>query len=509
MMRRRRMRYGPPVQSDRGSLVMVMLVVIVGMGLAALMLPLVLTQTGTTTFDSTRGRALQAAESGIDLAIGQIRAAGRDDPTGASLPCGSWPAKVPLGATPADGTYSLQIDYYAADPDITGVAVLNCPPLKPRFAKITATGYAPNEARSRKLAQTYVLAIADKQTSGSADTEKAIWFYANGQKYCMTYIGGNQLAFDAELCGSKDISAQSYTYSNLTDNNHTGFLIRLADNSCLYLNGNSDHFVSNGCLGETDNLDFYVTLTGLLEGYKHTKCPNASQPPSDGSPGTISNYECSTLEQTPSLVQPWIMGSRMGIRVSSGQLVGGQPSTQVINGWQYSRCLTVQPDAPADNLDGVNLVAYSCAQQHDGTAPWQQAFSFTRPSPATTPPTTTQLKVCAGDGCAGGVKCVVSPGVAGGLVSLAPCDLANSSQTWTNGDNYSFVDDKGLCLSLDLYGPVYEEDYAKVITEQCHANDDVQAWAVPVSWADPNSHTGQKPPPEQGSPPGFKDLHEK
>ena len=156
---------------DRGSLAMVMLVVIVGMGLAALMLPLVLVQTHTTTFDSTRGRALQAAESGVDIATGAIRAATTDG-TGdvTKLPCGPLSGVADSDAG-GGSTYSATLQYFTADPrghdsdtawqQANAVA---CSPSTwtasaPRFVRITAVGLESGASRSRTLVATYTLAV--------------------------------------------------------------------------------------------------------------------------------------------------------------------------------------------------------------------------------------------------------------------------------------------------------------------------------------------------------------
>jgi hypothetical protein len=189
------LRRGFPVGEERGSLAMVMLVVIVGMGLAALMLPLVLTQTHTTTFDSTRGRALQAAESGVDIATGAIRAAttdGAGDVT--KLPCG------PLTgvADPDSGTgstYTATLQYFTADPkghdnDTTWQAAnaVACSPSTwtasaPRFVQITAVGVEAGTSRSRTLVATYALAVP--LYTGF------IRLY-NNQSMCLTAIRKNQ-----------------------------------------------------------------------------------------------------------------------------------------------------------------------------------------------------------------------------------------------------------------------------------------------------------------------------
>ena len=80
----------PDRGDDRGSMPMLLMVMIVGMVLGALLVPMIITQDRTTRFDTTRVHALGAAHAGLDLALGQIRAAVDSGGIGDSskLPCG-------------------------------------------------------------------------------------------------------------------------------------------------------------------------------------------------------------------------------------------------------------------------------------------------------------------------------------------------------------------------------------------------------------------------------------
>ena len=51
-----------------------LMVVLVGLMLSALLVPMIITQSRTTRFDSTRVQALNAAQAGIDVTLGSIRA---------------------------------------------------------------------------------------------------------------------------------------------------------------------------------------------------------------------------------------------------------------------------------------------------------------------------------------------------------------------------------------------------------------------------------------------------
>ena len=160
---------------------MLLMVMIVGMVLGALLVPMIITQDRTTRFDTTRVHALGAAHAGLDLALGQIRAAVDSGGIGDSskLPCG------PLSGTVNSiglAAYTVAIDYYTDDP----VANPSTPKmicttdngtydsasgvLTPSFARLTSTGTdgpATNGGTAgRTLLSTYVFKTSNTNISG-------------------------------------------------------------------------------------------------------------------------------------------------------------------------------------------------------------------------------------------------------------------------------------------------------------------------------------------------------
>ena len=87
-----------------------LMVVIVGMMLSALLVPTIITQVRATRFDTTRVQALGAAQSGIDVALGLIRASetGGIGDSG-KLPCG--PLSGVVNATEI-ASYSAVVDVF-------------------------------------------------------------------------------------------------------------------------------------------------------------------------------------------------------------------------------------------------------------------------------------------------------------------------------------------------------------------------------------------------------------
>src|SRR5882757_6113241 len=100
---------------DTGSLIFALLLTLVGISLSALLVPMVLTQVHSTRFAIHRIHALNAAQTGLDVALGHIQAANDGSGGGvyASLPCGPLAGNVGAGGT---ARYTVGIDYFAVDP---------------------------------------------------------------------------------------------------------------------------------------------------------------------------------------------------------------------------------------------------------------------------------------------------------------------------------------------------------------------------------------------------------
>jgi hypothetical protein len=286
---------------------MLMIVMLVGMGLAVLMLPLVLTQTGTTTFDATRGKALQAAESGIDIVVGQIRAAtssvGIGDPT--KLPCG------PLSGTAdpvASSTYTATITYYKNDPaghagDATWITSnqVQCQPASwaasgaPRFVSITATGVDTRVNRTRTLHATYVLSVP-------VYTGYIRLF--NDPTLCLTSTGDKNQAPSLAICGSNPANQQFQAAAD-------GRIVLASQSWCIRTNGGSGSVVVGECTGSWISLPSisdpltYVQLS-MTQPNGSIWCVNST---SISAGAVITANGCSALSvaSAPGTLQAWLI----------------------------------------------------------------------------------------------------------------------------------------------------------------------------------------------------------
>ncbi len=102
---------------EGGSIAMLLLVTIVGVVLSATLMPIIIAQSQTTRFDTTRTDSLNAAQTGVQVVMGQIRNAVDSDgtPDAGLLPCGPLSGTVGT-STGGTANYWTQIIYYSADP---------------------------------------------------------------------------------------------------------------------------------------------------------------------------------------------------------------------------------------------------------------------------------------------------------------------------------------------------------------------------------------------------------
>ena len=188
----------PRREDDRGSLAMLLMVILVSTTLGGLMLAMILTQDGSTRFSTSRVHALNAAQSGIDVMLGQIRASSGNIN---QLPC--VPKTAPITGYPngkagyPNGTgsvrYSVWVAYYVSNPTVSGGTAMQCSPGSgpsdsandtPGYAVITSTGTGGSTASSttqgRTLTTIYQVPIA---TSG---TPVQVQLFSNSSpKFCM------------------------------------------------------------------------------------------------------------------------------------------------------------------------------------------------------------------------------------------------------------------------------------------------------------------------------------
>lgn len=507
---------------DRGSLSMLMLVVLVGMALAALMIPLVITQTHTTTFDAGRGRALQAAESGIDLALGQIKAtqsaSGDGDVT--KLPCGSLSGSV---GQAVGSTYTVQIAYYTSSPvgkDATwlqqhqmtcvpgyGVADPSTGVYIPSYVLLTSTGTDGPTGDARTLSTTYVVYTTDMSVPGGQ-----IRLYPSGSvNYCLTVampaVNGSSVTL--QPCQDPVPDSQKFAYAD-----QLGIVLVSSQGSnplCLKTEGNSGNPLIMGPCGSQNTApwiemwgfdnDSHFRVSDPNQQSLSNYCFGATSTPTPSVPAGVSLQSCTGVWSDPT--QAWIPSPYVG---AGG---AGSSNGQLVNYYQFGRCLDVTNHDVATGDGGTFLIAYGCMQiptkqgnTTGATPPWDQVFTPSVTMAKTAGPTASQWVVTCpsgGDGaCTSGTTyCLTSPQTAGSYAFVAPCSTSNPAQTWTRyqrldgagnvlayEDKYTIKDGTGLCLSLGSESDMYHGYYFKVIVQACDGSTQ-QKWNAEQTDQDP------------------------
>jgi len=153
-------------RDDTGSLPMAMLLTVIGIGLSGLLAATLDAQLTAARSTAQRADAMDAAQSGIESALGRIRTA--KDATGAGvytkLPCGPFTGRISGGTAQ---TYTVQIYYLAAQPpagDTTWAQnnKLSCTGTyltagKPLYVLLSSTGTVVSGVRGRTINATYTL----------------------------------------------------------------------------------------------------------------------------------------------------------------------------------------------------------------------------------------------------------------------------------------------------------------------------------------------------------------
>jgi hypothetical protein len=507
---------------DRGSLPLAMLAVLVSSLLGALILPIVIQQNQATRFDVTRVHSLHAAQTGVDLMLGMIRAASSTDSSGTTLgdptklPC--YDSSGPLTGS-ANGTgqaaYSVSVTYYVANP-ATGGATMTCSPgygtydptthtATPRYAVITATGTdgtVDSGSRGRTVVSTYVFQTDDTSATGG---QIRIYPDSSGTRLCMDAgsaapAAGTQVLLQA-CSNSTPVSAQQvFAY-------RSDLSIQLV--SSVGTDQPTGLCLDTASTPHQDGLGIVLQPCGVAEPAKcatitacspwnqqwsvddnaHLRGANSAQSNTDGfcihapsqTPGVGLLLE-SCSGGTSSTQQTWIPAP------TAGAGMAGADNNQLVNYREFATCL----DVTGQDINASYLILYTCKQNPDPSKVlWNQKFT---PTPAlATEPTATLLTTTAG----GRTYCLTSPLSAGGYPTMrTPCPSSatvGNAATWTmyqlrdaTGNDlpyalkYTIVDSAGRCLAPGANSDMYLTQYLKAVVTRCDGSTG-QKWNASAS----------------------------
>lgn len=516
---------------ERGSIPMLMLVMIATAALGGILLSSIVSQVKTTRFDQTRVHALHAAQTGIDLVLGQIRTAvGTDRTSGddGKLPCGPW-----TGNSDNNGaaTYTAKIRYFMINPrgltdtqlDSFKIGCTSAGPYDsasasrtPRYAVITSNGVdgttGNGASNGRTLEATYVFQTNDVNISGGQ-----IRIYpAGGSQWCMdagaTPAVGTAVKLQACSTSSPPADQQVWAYRSdlsielvssaktatplcidTSPTSHTAGVAIVLKRCTVPDASVCPAGTTTGCSVSPSNQQWSVDDNAHLEGARTDQsdidgyCINvASQ--ATGVALTLANCVGGTTDTS----QTWVPSP------TTGAGMAGAGNQQLVNYKQFAMCL----DITGQQVSSTFLILYTCKQNPEPTkVKWNQKFT---PSPALgLGPTKVLLKVVTDSTAspANTTYCLKSPRTAGGYPVLStPCPSsvatagpgfawtvnqkytdASKSSELSYADKYTIHDDSptspagGLCLGPGQNSDLHLSEYYKAIVSSCDGST-AQKW---------------------------------
>lgn len=485
---------------DRGSLPLTLLVIGVCMAMSAALTPLVIDQITTSRRLIWRADALQAAQAGLDVALGHLRAAVDADGEGALE---DLPPCVLTGTADTVARYRVTITYtgYSAGVDPAGLEPQSCPPTKvPVTALLTAVGGSanaaslePGSAGTRAIDATYTFRTNNENIPGGAIrlAEPTI------NPLCMD--AGPDASPDAgttvkmQLCKAGGSSGQRFAYTpdlNLKlVGSETG---TAAAGMCLDAplpRAAGDLVTLQPCLQRVprqqwsldDGSNFRGTTADGVQ--LDSLCLNLSPPRTAG--GIIVLGACGGGGYNERI---------FGLAANVGAGMASAATGQLVNYEQFGRCL----DVPYHDPTQPYMILWYCKQAPDGNVSWNQEWAL--------PPITTS----AGNAVAERIRtagtdnpgyCLRSPGspAADRYVTMSSCaadgELADPALKWTvygdTGDyttSYRIEDSYGYCLTpTDLAVPmpdIHGPGTAKAKVAVCTGSE-LQKWNAPANLNEP------------------------
>jgi Ricin-type beta-trefoil lectin domain len=453
---------------DRGVLTLAMLLIVVGMMTTALMLPTVLSQVNQTRESVRRVSALQAAQAGLDVAMGHIRMA--DDGTGtgvlALLPCGPFTGNVSPGSS---ARYLVSVDYFSVDPQgqsdawiatnrlscLTGGGTF----VSPGYALLRSQGTDTASGTfgavyTRTLTGTYTFDTTNQNIVGGL-----IHAYktATSTDLCLAAgatspAAGTNVQMQACTAGS---SRQKFAYNtNLT-------LVLVASKTTalplgMCLDAGTPH--ASGALVRfqpcatttlpqqqwsiNDSSNFEGSADGTsLDGY----CFNVQNANAAGSFVILGTTGASKCKQGYDNVETF------QAEASVGAGAAGPDIGQLVNFSEFGRCL----DVTEQNVSFEYMIVWPCKQNPNAAlVTWNQKWAL--PTIATGDTSATGRVYTSP---IGGPYCLASPQSIGAsqYVDLDHCSLSGTlplNETWkvygktgVYATSYTITDSKGYCLS--------------------------------------------------------------
>ena len=487
--------------ADGGSILMALLVTLVGLTLSASLVPIVVNQIASSRTISARLQALDAAQSGIDVALGQIRSAAEVRLTVDAPLVGRVAGLPPCVMTGSAGSgnlaYTVTISYLL----LNGNPSPACPPTQaPIGAKLTSTGgprtgsgaLAPGGAGTRTVEATYTFKTTADNISGGAIPLAAPIVKPLCMDGGVSASPATGTRVTLQLCIAGGSSRQRFAYgSDLSIELVGSERTTAAYGMCLeaprpHATGGLVTF--QPCVGSAAYQQWSFDDNSMFRGTTDGKVPDAyclSAKVADNNPGSdIVLGSCNSVaNQTVFRPQPGVGAGK-----------ASAATNQLVNFEQFSRCLDVTNQTATSSF----MIVWFCKQSPDGTVTWNQQWALPPLSVSIANTTPERIRTL-GSGNPG--YCLRTPGstLANQYVTMTACAatgvLADNNLKWTVfGDtgnyatSYRIIDSYGYCLTpTDLNATIpdtYTDGTAKAKVAPCD-NSGRQKWNAPANFNQP------------------------
>jgi Ricin-type beta-trefoil lectin domain len=490
-------------RDDQGSIILALLVTLIGVSLSALLVPMVLSQVQGTRENEHRVASLAAAQAGLDIAIGHVRASEDTGGNGAlsTLPCGPLAGDVSAGGP---SRYQVSIDYFSADPQGKTDAWIAAN----RLTCISGGGTQKTPAYALLRSYGTDIPTGDITTVQNRFLKGTYTFQTTNQNIAGGLIHVYKTATSTDLCfDAGSTSPGSGTYLRMqpcvtgsgqqTFAYNTNLTLALVNSKTpslplgMCLDAGSPHAVGNyvvfqPCATTTqprqqwsinDSSNLEGTSNGTsLDGY----CFNVQTQNTAGSYVVLSTSNCHKGYDTQETFQ---------LEATTGAGAAGSANSQLVNFSEFGRCL----DVTEQNVNYAYMIAWPCKQApNPANVTWNQKWAL----PAIVAPATSATGKVTTSPTAVTPYCLQSPGstAAGSYVKVVLCSLMVTgapSITWTvyadtgvYESSYRLKDGYGYCLqatdpsvsSPDFYPS--GNRISKLIVATCGGST-LQKWNAP------------------------------
>jgi hypothetical protein len=474
-------RLRPAARDDSGSMAIATILLVVLFLQSALLLPLVTNQVRATSTAEARDRALNAAQAGVQSAVGHIRAAVDSAGGGAVLALpGCLITGEPGLPTGVRVRYRVTITYRSESGTDLGCTPAESP-ARADFVSIgtVSTRAAGTTVAERTMDATYTFRTEAKNVPG-------------GPIYLPPPAAG-----DPQLCqaaGTPDPAIGTFIRTAVCDP---------ADAAQQFVYNRRLQVVAANSVTSARPLGMCVQSAGAGVTVVFRPCLDPAPAAQQWIFNTGAMFESAATADHCLTLDSYSAGSHETLRGCNGdgiwqyQIVGpsstigagaaGPATSQLVNFDQFGRCL----DVTLSDVDYAYMIVWPCKQATDpADIDWNQRWSL----PAVDPLTAQGVGTIALQPTDKPAYCLSSPqsAGAGAYVTVTPCPVGGPTPaqlTWTVHRNtgawstsYRIRDAAGLCLAPtyphaadpDLY-PLYGYEISKSVVRPCDDSTD-QKW---------------------------------